>query len=53
MLNVWITRLKANKDEVIPLTNAITIATKDDYKTWSDGAIAYLTAWGNDIQHTN
>ncbi len=53
MLNVWIKRPKANKLEVIPLTNAISPARKKDFKTWSDNAVAYLTAWGNDIQHSN
>ena len=53
MLNVWIPRPKSNDLEVIPLTNAITTPNKADFKTWSDNALAYLTAWGNDIQHTN
>jgi hypothetical protein len=53
LLNVWITRPKSNSLEVIPLTNALSPATKPDYKTWSDGAIAYLTTWGNDLQHAN
>ena len=53
MLNVWIPRPKSNKVEVIPLTNAVAPPIKKDFKTWSDNAIAYLTAWGNDIQHTN
>ena len=53
MLNVWIDRPKSNTLEVIPLTNALTPASKKDFKTWSDNALAYLTAWGNDIQHTN
>ena len=53
MLNVWIKRPKSNQLEVIPLTNALSPATKKDFKTWSDNALAYLTAWGNDIQHTH
>ncbi len=52
-LNVWIDRPKANKQEVIPLTNALAPATKEDFKTWSDNAIAYLTSKGNDIQNAN
>ena len=53
MLNVWIERPKSNNLEVIPLSNAITSATKKDFKTWSNNALAYLTVWGNDIQHIN
>lgn len=53
LLNVWIKRPKSNQLEVIPLTNALAPATKKDFKNWSDGAVAYLTVWGNDMQHTN
>ncbi|OUD13047.1 hypothetical protein [Thioflexithrix psekupsensis] len=53
MLNVWISRPKSNELEVIPLTNALTPATKKDFKTWSDNALAYLTAKGNDMQNAN
>jgi hypothetical protein len=35
-LNVWIDRPKSNKNEVIPLTNALSPATKNDFKTWSN-----------------
>jgi hypothetical protein len=52
-LNFWIKRPKANKKEVIPLTNAITPAIKKDFKNWSDSGIAYLTAKGNDVQNAN
>ncbi|MBK1642743.1 hypothetical protein CKO12_12855 [Chromatium okenii] len=53
MLNVWIERPKSNKVEVIPLTNAVTPAAKKDFKTWSNDALAYLTAKGNDMQNAN
>ncbi len=53
MLNVWIDRPKSNQSEVIPLTNALSPATKEDFKTWSDKALAYLTAKGNDMQNAN
>ncbi len=36
---------------MIPLTNALSPATKKDFKNWSDGAIAYLTTKGNDMQN--
>jgi hypothetical protein len=45
MLNVWIDRPKSNDIEVIPLTNAVSPATKKDFKTRSNNAIGYLTAW--------
>ncbi|SEH05175.1 hypothetical protein [Candidatus Venteria ishoeyi] len=53
MLNVWISRPKLNQLEVIPLTNALTPATKKDFKTWSDHALAYFTVKGNDLQNAN
>jgi hypothetical protein len=51
MLNVWIYRPKSNHYEVIPLTNALTPATKKDFKTWSENGLAYLTTKGNDMQN--
>ena len=53
LLTNWIERPKTNKQEVIPLKNAITPATasKDLRGTkWSDNAIAYLWANSNDLQ---
>ena len=50
-LNVWIDRPKSNKNEVIPLTNALSPATKNDFKIWSNWAVAYLTTKGNDMQN--
>ena len=51
MLNVWLSRPKSNKMEVIPLTNAVKPSSQDDFKTWSENAIAYLTSKGNDMQN--
>lgn len=51
-LNVWIKRPKTNKQEVIPLKNAITPTTgKAWVKTWADNGIAYMYCGVNDIQH--
>ncbi len=53
-LNVWLKRPKANKNEVIPLSNAIVVRkTKPRVKTWSDNAIAYMCCAGNDLQNTS
>jgi hypothetical protein len=52
LLNVWITRPRANKDPVIPLKNAISSYTSvPRVTTWSDGAIAYMYCGVNDLQH--
>lgn len=51
-LNVWLKRPKANKNQVIPLKNAISPATSTPrVQTWSDGAIAYMYCGVNDLQH--
>jgi hypothetical protein len=53
LLSNWITRPKANKQEAIPLKNAITPATasKDLRGTkWADGAIGCMLCAGNDLQ---
>ncbi len=53
-LNVWLKRPKTNKQEVIPIKNAISPATsKPSVKTWSDNAIAYMRCSVNDLQHAN
>lgn len=56
-LSRWIDRPKPNSEECIPLTNALTpptFARKDQRGTkWSDGAIGYMCAGGNDFQNTN
>ena len=56
LLTNWISRPKTNKQDVVPLKNAIVpaTATKDLRGTkWSDGAIAYILSGGNDLQHAN
>jgi hypothetical protein len=51
-LNVWIKRPKTNKQEVIPLKNAITPTTgKAWVKTWADNGIAYMCSGTNDLQN--
>ncbi len=55
LLTNWIDRPKTNKQEVIPLKNAIVpaTATKDLRGTkWSDNAIGYMLSGGNDLQHS-
>lgn len=56
LLANWIKRPKTNKQNVVPLKNAVVpaTATKDLRGTkWSDGAIAYILSGGNDLQHAN
>ena len=56
LLTNWIDRPKTNKQDVVPLKNAVipATATKDLRGTqWSDGAIAYFLSGGNDLQHAN
>lgn len=51
-LNVWIKRPKANKEQAIPLSNAITPTPgKVRVSSWSDNAKAYMYCGVNDIQH--
>ena len=54
LLTDWITRPRANKQEVVPLKNAIVpaTATKDlRGRYWSSGALGWLNSGGNDFQH--
>ena len=54
LLTNWISRPKTNKDDIVPLKNAVVpaTATKDLRGTkWSDGAIGYMLSGGNDLQH--
>ena len=54
LLTNWIVRPKTNKQDIVPLKNAVTpaTATKDLRGTkWSNGAIAYILSGGNDLQH--
>lgn len=53
LLTDWIKRPPSNREQVVPLKNALTTATatKDLRGTrWSDGAIAYLWCNSNDLQ---
>jgi hypothetical protein len=53
-LNVWIKRPRANKQEVVPLKNAISVYTVNErLKNWSDNAIAYMNCAGNDLQQSS
>ena len=54
LLTNWIDRPKTNKEDIIPLKNAVVpaTATKDLRGTkWSDKAIGYMLSGGNDLQH--
>ena len=56
LLTNWITRIKTNKLDALPLKNAVSPATssKDLRGTkWADGAIGWLNCPGNDIQQAN
>ncbi len=53
LLTDWIIRPRSNREEVVPLKNALTTATatKDLRGTrWSDDAIAYMWCNSNDLQ---
>ena len=51
-LNIWLKRPKVNKQEVIPLKNAIAPTPgKARVSNWSDSAKAYMYCGVNDIQH--
>ena len=52
-LNVWVKRPRANKTEVVPLSNSITVSPmeKPCVKTWSDNAIGYMCSGTNDMQN--
>jgi hypothetical protein len=54
LLTNWISRPKTNKQDIVPLKNAVVpaTATKDLRGTkWSDEAIGYMLSGGNDLQH--
>ncbi len=55
-LSEWITRPRSNKEDALPLKNAITPTTNTKdvrWDKWADGAIgSMLCAW-NDLQHTS
>jgi hypothetical protein len=51
-LNIWLSRPKASKIEVIPLKNAITPTTGKAWLChWSENAVAYMYCGVNDLQH--
>lgn len=55
-LSEWIVRPRSNKEDALPLKNAITptTSTKDVRgDKWSDGAIGSMLCAGNDLQHTS
>lgn len=56
LLTDWIIRPRSNREQVVPLKNALTTATatKDLRGTrWSDGALAYMWCNSNDLQQAN
>lgn len=55
-LSEWIARPRSNKQEALPLKNAITptTSTKDVRgDKWADGAIGSMIVFGNDLQHAS
>lgn len=53
-LSNWVEKPKANKQEVISLSNAINPAkSKSGSTKWSDGAIGHLVCDSNDFQNAN
>ncbi|MEY3997042.1 MAG: hypothetical protein RL344_1385, partial [Pseudomonadota bacterium] len=53
-LNKWIERPKANKVEVVPLKNTVSVSTAPNttiLSKWSDNAIAYCFCDSNDFQN--
>jgi hypothetical protein len=53
-LSNWIEKPKANKQEAIPLSNAVTPSKTTSGSTkWSEGAIGHLVCDSNDFQNAN
>lgn len=55
-LSEWFVRPRSNKQDAIPLKNAITptTSTKDVRGSkWADGAIGSMIVFGNDVQHAS
>lgn len=52
-LNKWIKRPRANKEDVIPLSNCVTPSSMSNpcVKNWSENAIGYMCAGTNDVQN--
>lgn len=51
LLNVWMTRTIAKGGPALPLSNALTVARNPRLKKQYDGALGYLYASNNDMQH--
>lgn len=51
LLNVWMTKTSAKGGPALPLSNALTIASNPRPKRQYSGAIGYLYASNNDMQH--
>ena len=55
-LSEWIVRPRSNKEDALPLKNALTptTSTKDVRGSkWADGAIGSMIVFGNDMQHAS
>lgn len=56
LLNSWITRVKPNGVEALPLSNALTPTTRTKDvrgKFWADGAIGGMICKGSDVQNAH
>lgn len=51
LLNVWIVKTIAKGSAALPLSNALTVAGNPRPKKQYDGALGYLYASNNDLQH--
>lgn len=51
-LNVWIVPPKAKGDLALPLSNALTPSRNPRKKLWCNGALGFLYASNNDLQHS-
>jgi hypothetical protein len=52
-LNVWVEGPDARGELALPLSNAITVSNNPRLKKSCDGAVGYLYASNNDLQHAN
>jgi len=51
-LNAWIAPPKATGDLALPLSSAFTLSKNPPKKLWCNGALGYLYASNNDLQHS-
>ena len=54
-LSQWVSRVKKNELDVVPLINSVTPTTKVSHvrnTTWANGAIAHFFCNGNDLQNS-